>query len=82
MITPTLRLKLSDFIDKPWEQDVLNELSDVGNEVFQNQFSIYFWYDRNTESIDLSRLSQFLKQRENEKNTKKKKEKKNNNNKI
>jgi hypothetical protein len=68
MITPTLRLKLSDFIDKPWEQNVLDELSNVGNEVFQNQFTIYFWYDRNTESIDLSRLSQFLKQRETETN--------------
>ena len=64
MITPTLRIKLSDFIDKPWEQEVLDALSSISEDTFQCHFTIYFWYDRETETIDLSRLSKFLKQRE------------------
>jgi hypothetical protein len=64
MITPTLRIKLSDFIDKPWEKEVLDALSSISEDTFQCHFTIYFWYDREKETIDLSRLSEFLKQRE------------------
>ena len=60
MITPVLRLKLSDFLGTEYEQEVLNKLQEINNLDFFTAFPVYLWYDRDNDRVDLSRLKDFI----------------------
>ena len=68
MITPILRLKLSDFLSTEYETDVLSKLHEINNLDYLNgvPFPLYFWYDRETEAVDLKTLEPFIKYWKNE----------------
>ena len=60
MITPILRLKLSDFLSTEYEADVLNKLHEINNLDYFTAFPVYLWYDRDNDKVDLSRLKDFI----------------------
>jgi hypothetical protein len=60
MITPILRLKVSDFLGTDFEKDVLDKLHDINNLDYFPPFPIYLWYDRDTDKVDLNRLKDFM----------------------
>ena len=60
MITPILRLKLSDFLSTEYETDVLNKLHEINNLDYFTAFPVYLWYDRDNDKVDLSRLKDFI----------------------
>jgi len=60
MITPTLRLKLSDFLGTEYEKDVLTRLSEINSLDHFPAFPVYLWYDRDNDMVDLSRLKDFI----------------------
>ena len=60
MITPILRLKLSDFLSTEYEKDVLDKLHQINNLDYFTAFPVYLWYDRDNDKVDLSRLKDFI----------------------
>tara|TARA_R100000742_G_C4250244_1_gene68640 strand:+ start:75 stop:533 length:459 start_codon:yes stop_codon:yes gene_type:complete len=60
MITPTLRLKLSDFLGTEYEKDVLSRLREINNLDYYPPFPVYLWYDRDKDVVDLNRLKEFI----------------------
>ena len=60
MITPVLRLKLSDFLGTDYETEVLDRLREINNLDFMPPFEIYLWYDRDNDKVDLNRLKDFI----------------------
>ena len=60
MITPILRLKLSDFLSTEYEADVLSKLHEINNLDYFTAFPVYLWYDRDNDKVDLSRLKDFI----------------------
>ena len=60
MITPVLRLKLSDFLGTDYETEVLDKLREINNLDFMPPFEIYLWYNRDTDKVDLNRLKDFI----------------------
>ena len=60
MITPVLRLKLSDFLGTDYETEVLDKLREINNLDFMPPFEIYLWYDRDNDKVDLNRLKDFI----------------------
>ena len=60
MITPILRLKLSDFLSTEYETDVLSKLHEINNLDYFTAFPVYLWYDRDNDKVELSRLKDFI----------------------
>jgi len=63
MTEPSLRLKVTDFLATDFEQEVFQELMRIKQlDYFEGApFPLYFWYDRNTEMVDLKTLEPFIK---------------------
>ena len=63
MITPSLRIKVTDFLATDFEQEVFQELMKLKQLEYMSgvSFPLYFWYDRQTEMVDLSVLEPFIK---------------------
>ena len=63
MTEPSLRLKVTDFLATDFEQDVFQELMKLKQLDYLSgiSFPLYFWYDRNTEMVDLKTLEPFIK---------------------
>ena len=62
MITPSLRIKVTDFLATDYEQKVFQELMKIKQlPEFQGvHFPLYFWYDREYEVVDLNVLKDFI----------------------
>ncbi len=62
MITPSLRLKVTDFLATDFENDVFQELMRIKQLPYLKgiNFPLYLWYDRETEVVDLNTLQQFI----------------------
>ena len=62
MTEPSLRLKVTDFLATDFEQEVFQELMKLKQLDYLSgvSFPLYFWYDRETEAVDLNTLSQFI----------------------
>jgi hypothetical protein len=62
MITPSLRIKVTDFLATDYEQDVFQELMRIKQLPYFDgaHFPLYFWYDREYEHVDLSVLKDFI----------------------
>jgi hypothetical protein len=63
MTEPSLRIKVTDFLATDFEQEVFQELMKLKQmDYFEGaSFPLYFWYDRNTEMVDLKTLEPFIK---------------------
>ena len=63
MTEPSLRLKVTDFLATDFEQEVFQELMKLKQLEYLSgiSFPLYFWYDRNTEMVDLKTLEPFIK---------------------
>ena len=63
MITPSLRIKVTDFLGTDFEQDVFQELMRLKELPNLNgvNFPLYFWYDRENERVDLKTIEPFIK---------------------
>ena len=63
MTTPSLRLKVTDFLATDFEKEVFQELMKLKQMDYLSgvSFPLYFWYDRETEVVDLSTLEPFIK---------------------
>ena len=63
MITPSIRIKVTDFLATDYEQEVFQELMKLKQLNYMGglSFPLYFWYDRNTEMVDLKTLEPFIK---------------------
>ena len=62
MITPSLRIKVTDFLATDFEQEVFQELMKIKQspEMQGVHFPLYFWYDREYEVVDLNVLKDFI----------------------
>ena len=63
MTEPSLRIKVTDFLATDFEQEVFQELMKLKQLEYMSgvSFPLYFWYDRQTEMVDLSVLEPFIK---------------------
>jgi len=63
MITPSIRIKVTDFLATDYEQEVFQELMKLKQQpdISGIGFPLYFWYDRENESVDLNTLEPFIK---------------------
>ena len=63
MITPSIRIKVTDFLATDYEQEVFQELMKVKQQpdISGIGFPLYFWYDRENEAVDLNTLEPFIK---------------------
>jgi len=63
MIEPSLRIKVTDFLATEYEQDVFQELMKIKQlpDMAGVGFPLYFWYDRESEAVDLNTLEPFIK---------------------
>tara|TARA_Y100001938_G_C7874293_1_gene321841 strand:+ start:16 stop:474 length:459 start_codon:yes stop_codon:yes gene_type:complete len=63
MTEPSLRLKVTDFLATDFEQEVFQELMKLKQMDYLSgvAFPLYFWYDRQTEIVDLKVLESFIK---------------------
>tara|TARA_R100000734_G_C3243608_1_gene47460 strand:- start:144 stop:602 length:459 start_codon:yes stop_codon:yes gene_type:complete len=63
MTEPSLRIKVTDFLATDFEQEVFQELMKLKQLDYMggNSFPLYFWYDRETEVVDLNTLEPFIK---------------------
>ena len=63
MTEPSLRIKVTDFLATDFEQEVFQELMKIKQMDYLSgvPFPLYFWYDRNTEIVDLKTLEPFIK---------------------
>ena len=52
MINPTLRVYLTDFIDTDKEDEVIDKITEYGNEV--NNMKLYFWFDQTRDKVDVA----------------------------
>ena len=59
-VNSTIRIKLSDFLGKPFEEQVYEKLSLLGS-VGQHPFPIYFWYDGKKDKITQTQMKEFIK---------------------
>ena len=58
-VNSTIRIKLSDFLGKPFEEQVYEKLSHLGS-VGSHPFPIYFWYDGEKDKIDPVVFKEFI----------------------
>jgi len=58
MIEPSLRIKVTDFLATDFEQDVFQELMRIKQlpDMSGVGFPLYFWYDRENETVDLKSI--------------------------
>ena len=58
MTEPSLRIKVTDFLATDFEQEVFQELMKLKQMDYLSgvPFPLYFWYDRQTEIVDLKVL--------------------------
>jgi len=63
MTEPSLRIKVTDFLATDFEQEVFQELMKLKQIDYLTgvPFPLYFWYDRQTEMVDLKILEPFIK---------------------
>jgi|TARA_A100001201_G_C3975841_1_gene167058 hypothetical protein len=63
MTEPSLRLKVTDFLATDFEKDVFQELMKLKQLDYLSgvSFPLYFWYDRETEAVDLKTIEPFIK---------------------
>ena len=63
MTEPSLRIKVTDFLATDFEQEVFQELMKIKQMDYLSgvPFPLYFWYDRETEMVDLKTLEPFIK---------------------
>ena len=63
MTEPSLRIKVTDFLATDFEQEVFQELMKLKqlDYLYGVSFPLYFWYDRETEMVDLKTLEPFIK---------------------
>ena len=63
MIEPSLRIKVTDFLATDFEQEVFQELMKLKQlpDMQGVGFPLYFWYDRESEAVDLNTLEPFIK---------------------
>jgi len=63
MIEPGLRIKVTDFLATEYEQEVFQELMKLKQlpDMQGVGFPLYFWYDRESEAVDLNTLEPFIK---------------------
>ena len=63
MTEPSLRIKVTDFLATDFEQEVFQELMKLKQLEYMSgvSFPLYFWYDRQTEIVDLNVLEPFIK---------------------
>jgi hypothetical protein len=63
MTEPSLRIKVTDFLATDFEQEVFQELMKLKQIDYLSgvPFPLYFWYDRQTEMVDLKTLESFIK---------------------
>jgi len=63
MTEPSLRIKVTDFLATDFEQEVFQELMKIKQMDYLTgvPFPLYFWYDRQTEMVDLKVLEPFIK---------------------
>ena len=63
MTEPSLRIKVTDFLATDFEQEVFQELMKLKQLDYLSgvSFPLYFWYDRETEMVDLKTLEPFIK---------------------
>jgi len=63
MIEPGLRIKVTDFLVTDYEQDVFQELMRIKQlpDMSGVGFPLYFWYDRESEAVDLNTLEPFIR---------------------
>jgi len=63
MTEPSLRIKVTDFLATEFEQEVFQELMKIKQMDYLTgvPFPLYFWYDRQTEMVDLKTLEPFIK---------------------
>ena len=63
MTEPSLRIKVTDFLATDFEQEVFQELMKLKQIDYLSgvPFPLYFWYDRETEAVDLNTLESFIK---------------------
>ena len=63
MTEPSLRIKVTDFLATDFEQEVFQELMKLKQLDYLSgvSFPLYFWYDRETEAVDLKTLEPFIK---------------------
>jgi hypothetical protein len=59
-VNSTIRIKLSDFVGKPFEEQVYEKLSHLGS-VGSHPFPIYFWYDGKKDKITQTQMKEFIK---------------------
>tara|TARA_B100000287_G_C20516400_1_gene735168 strand:+ start:494 stop:946 length:453 start_codon:yes stop_codon:yes gene_type:complete len=59
-VNSTIRIKLSDFLGKPFEEQVYEKLSRLGS-VGSHPFPIYFWYDGEKDKITQTQMKEFIK---------------------
>jgi len=59
-VNSTIRIKLSDFVGKPFEEEVYEKLSHLGS-VGSHPFPIYFWYDGEKDKITQTQMKGFIK---------------------
>jgi hypothetical protein len=59
-VNSTIRIKLSDFVGKPFEEEVYEKLSHLGS-VGSHPFPIYFWYDGEKDKITQTQMKAFIK---------------------
>jgi len=52
MINPTLRVYLTDFIGTDKEDEVIEKITEYGNEV--NNMKLYFWFDQTRDKVDVA----------------------------
>jgi hypothetical protein len=58
-VNSTIRMKLSDFIGKPFEEQVYEKLSHLGT-VGSHPFPIYFWYDSKKDKVSPKQMKDFI----------------------
>tara|TARA_R100001244_G_scaffold131239_1_gene104264 strand:+ start:803 stop:1267 length:465 start_codon:yes stop_codon:yes gene_type:complete len=58
-VNSTIRVKLSDFLGKPYEDEVYEKLSNLGSISF-HPFPIYFWYDGEKDDVSPKQMRDFI----------------------
>ena len=58
-VNSTIRMKLSDFLGKPFEEQVYEKLIQLGG-VGTHPFPIYFWYDGEKDEVSPKEMKEFI----------------------
>ena len=58
-VNSTIRIKLSDFIGQPFEEQIYEKLIQLGG-IGTHPFPIYFWYDGEKDEINPKQFKEFV----------------------